>query len=137
MKTLFIIKPDAFERELDQKISSIIADNFNIVESGTVSFTCSDVASFYAHISDRPKVMKQLKDIMTSRPLSYLVAEGENVIARGRALIGATNPMEAEPHTIRGRFNEGTGVIARNLVHGSDGEESFNKEYGIIKRAKS
>lgn len=136
MKTLFILKPDAYERQLDREIKKILSVNFTIEETGSVQFTPESVAEFYSHLRDKPLVMQQLQEFMTQRPVEYFVASGEDAISRGRNLVGATNPLEAHPESIRGRFNDGSGNKTRNLIHASDSEESFEREYRIVKSLK-
>ncbi|MGC8720793.1 MAG: nucleoside-diphosphate kinase [Thermodesulforhabdaceae bacterium] len=128
-RTLSIIKPDAVSRGLMGKIMSRFeAEGITIVAAKMVKLTKEEAMAFYAVHKDKP-FYDSLTDFMSSGPIMVMVLEGQDVIRRNRAIMGATNPQQAEPGTIRAEF--GTDV-EKNAVHGSDSPETAVKEIAFF-----
>jgi nucleoside-diphosphate kinase len=124
-RTFSIIKPDATRRNLTGKINAIIENaGLRIVAQKRVHMTRAQAESFYAEHKERP-FFGELVDFMISEPVVVQVLEGENAIARYREVMGATNPANAEPGTIR---KEHAVSVGENSVHGSDGPDAAAKE---------
>lgn len=120
-KTLAIIKPDAVKKRVIGKIMSRIEDEgFSIHELRMRSLTKEDAEGFYAVHRDK-KFFSDLTDFMSSGPIVTMVLERENAIKHWRAVMGATNPAEADPGTIRRNYGFS---IERNATHGSDAPET-------------
>jgi nucleoside-diphosphate kinase len=128
-RTLSIIKPDATARNLTGKIIAKFEDGgLRIVAQKRVRWDEADAAAFYAVHRERP-FFKDLVAFMTSGPIVVQVLEGENAVARNREIMGATNPANAAPGTVRKEFAEN---IERNSVHGSDSVENAALEIGLV-----
>lgn len=120
-RTLSIIKPDAVAKNVIGEIISRFEKNgLKVVEAKMVQLTRADAEGFYAVHKERP-FFNDLVEFMISGPVFVQVLEGENAIAKNRELMGATNPKEAAPGTIRADFAES---IDANAVHGSDAPET-------------
>jgi nucleoside-diphosphate kinase len=120
-RTLSIIKPDAVARNVIGEIYSRFEKaGLRIVAARMLQLTREQAEGFYAVHRERP-FFRDLVDFMTSGPVMVQVLEGENAIARNREVMGATNPKEAAPGTIRADFAES---IDENAVHGSDAPET-------------
>ena len=120
-KTLAIIKPDAVARGLiGEVIKRLEKNGFQIVAMKLVQLTKNQAKGFYAVHEGKP-FFESLTDFMSSGPAVVMVLEGENVIARYRELMGATNYKEAAEGTIRKEFATD---IEKNVVHGSDAPET-------------
>ena len=120
-RTLSIIKPDAVKRGLIGEIVKRLEQNqLNIVAMKMIYMTKDQAQGFYAVHRERP-FFESLTDFMTSGPVVVMVLEGDNVIARYRELMGATNFEEAAEGTIRKEFATD---IEKNVVHGSDSPET-------------
>lgn len=139
-KTLSIIKPDAVE---NNNIGDIIArfekNNLKIVAAKMIHLNESQAQEFYAVHKERP-FFKDLVRFMVTGPVMVMVLEGENALLKNREIMGATNPKEAAPGTIRADFAK---TIDANAVHGSDSLENakieinfFFKPEEILKRTK-
>jgi nucleoside-diphosphate kinase len=116
-RTLSIIKPDATRRNLTGQINARLeAAGLRIVAQRRVRLTRHQAEAFYAVHKERP-FFDGLCAFMTSGPVVVQVLEGENAIEANREVMGATNPAQAEPGTIRKDFAES---IEANSVHGSD-----------------
>ena len=116
-RTFSIIKPDATRRNLTGKINAIIENaGLRIVAQKRVHMTRAQAENFYAVHKERP-FFGELVDFMISEPVVVQVLEGENAVARYREVMGATNPANAEPGTIR---KEHALSIGENSAHGSD-----------------
>ena len=127
-QTLSIIKPDAVAKNVIGKIYSRFEDNgLKIVQAKMAHLSKEDAEGFYAVHKERP-FFKDLVTFMTSGPVMIQVLEGDNAVLKNRELMGATNPQEAAPGTIRADFAES---IDANAVHGSDSLENakFEIEY--------
>jgi len=124
-RTFSIIKPDATQRNLTGKIISKFEDaGLRIVASKRIQMTREQAEGFYAVHKERP-FFGELVDSMTSGPVVVQVLEGEDAIAKNREVMGATNPENAEPGTIRKEFALSVG---ENSVHGSDAPETAAEE---------
>lgn len=124
-RTLSIIKPDAVAKNLIGQIySRFEAAGLRIVAAKMAHLDTAEAEGFYAVHRERP-FFKDLVKFMTSGPVMIQVLEGDDAIARNRELMGATNPQEAEPGTIRADFADS---IEANAVHGSDGPETARTE---------
>ena len=124
-RTLSIIKPDAVAKNvIGQIISRFENDGLKVVAAKMVQLTDDTAGGFYAEHKARP-FFKDLVSFMTSGPVVVQVLEGENAIARNRDLMGATNPAQAAPGTIRADFAKS---IDANAVHGSDSVASAQRE---------
>ena len=128
-RTLAIVKPDGVSRGIiGEVIKRLESNDFEIVAMKMVHLTKRQAEGFYAVHQGKP-FFESLTDFMSSGPAVVMILEGENIIARYRELMGATNPIEAPPGTIRGDFAT---VITENIVHGSDSVASGERELGIF-----
>ncbi len=128
-RTLSIIKPDATRRDLTGKILARYEEaGLRIVAQKRVRFTRDQAERFYAVHAERP-FYDDLCDSMISGPVVAQVLEGENAVAETRKIMGATNPADAAPGTIRAEFGES---IEANSVHGSDSRENAEVEIGFM-----
>ena len=124
-QTLSIIKPDAVERNLIDKIKKIFIDNkLNIKESKKIQISKDEAAEFYQVHQSKP-FFNDLCTYLSSGPIVVMILEGENSILTNRKLMGATNPKEAEENTIRKLYGIS---IDKNSVHGSDSVDNAKKE---------
>ena len=124
-RTLSIIKPDAVAKNVvGQILGRFEQAGLKIVACKMQHLTQEQAEGFYAEHIERP-FFKDLVAFMTSGPVSVQVLEGENAVMTNRDLMGATNPKEAAPGTIRADFAES---IDANAVHGSDAAASAARE---------
>ena len=124
-RTLSIIKPDAVAKNVIGKIYSRFEKaGLKIVKAKMQHLSQAEAEGFYAVHRERP-FFNDLVKFMTSGPVMIQVLEGENAIALNRDLMGATNPAEAAPGTIRADFAQS---IDANAVHGSDGPDTAKTE---------
>jgi len=124
-RTLSIIKPDAVAKNVIGQIIGRFEDaGLSVVGARMMQLTREQAEGFYAVHKERP-FFGELVSFMISGPVFVQVLEGEDAIAKNRDLMGATNPKEAEPGTIRGDFAES---IDANAVHGSDSPETARTE---------
>ena len=124
-RTFSIIKPDATRRNLTGKIIAKLEEGgLRVVASKRIHMTRDQAEGFYAVHKDRP-FFGELVEFMCSEPVVVQVLEGENAISKNREIMGATNPAEAAPGTIRAEFAES---IGENSVHGSDGPDTAAQE---------
>ena len=120
-RTLSIIKPDAVAKNVIGKIYSRFESNgLKVVAAKMAWLSPQEAGQFYAVHKERP-FFKDLVSFMISGPVMIQVLEGESAIAKNRELMGATNPKEAAPGTIRADFAES---IDANAVHGSDSPDT-------------
>ncbi len=128
-RTLSIIKPDAVSKN---HVGDILARfekaGLKIIAAKMKHLSRTDAEGFYAVHKERP-FFKDLVDFMISGPVVISVLEGEGAIAKNRDLMGATNPKEAAPGTIRADFAES---IDANAVHGSDGIDTAKTEIAFF-----
>ena len=116
-QTLSIIKPDAVERNLVDKIKNIFTkNNLNIKESKKIHITKDEASEFYKVHQSKP-FYNDLCTYLSSGPIVVMILEGKNAVLENRKLMGATNPKEAEENTIRKLYGIS---IDKNSVHGSD-----------------
>jgi nucleoside-diphosphate kinase len=128
-RTLVLAKPDAYSRRLSGEILARFERKGLVpVALRVLTMTRELAERHYAEHLDKP-FFGELVQFITSGPLVAMVLEGPAAIAAARQLIGATNPLEAAPGSIRGDLAIATG---ENLVHGSDGPESAAREIGIF-----
>ena len=124
-RTLSIIKPDATRRNLTGKINARLEDaGLRIVAQKRLWLTRKQAEGFYAVHRERP-FFNSLCEFMTSGPVVVQVLEGDNAVAKNREVMGATNPANAAPGTIRKDFAES---IEANSAHGSDSAENAKAE---------
>jgi nucleoside-diphosphate kinase len=127
-RTLSIIKPDATRRNITGAINAKIEGaGLRIIAQKRVKWSAQDAEKFYAVHKERP-FYRDLVTFMSSGPVVIQVLEGENAVSRYRDVMGATNPANAAPGTIRLEFAES---IEANSVHGSDSAENAEKEIAL------
>jgi nucleoside-diphosphate kinase len=127
-RTLILIKPDAVRRGLSGEILGRIEARGLVVRAGRLVTASRDLGErHYAEHREKP-FFAELVEFITSGPTWALVVEGEGAIATMRKTIGATNPADAEPGTIRGDLAMS---MPDNLVHGSDSPESASREVSL------
>lgn len=128
-RTFSIIKPDATRRNLTGKINAKFEDaGLRIIAQKRIHMTKAQAGQFYAVHAERP-FYDELCDFMASEPVVVQVLEGEDAIAKNRQVMGATNPADAAPGTIRAEFAESVG---ENSVHGSDAPETAAEEIAFF-----
>ncbi|MEK7823420.1 MAG: nucleoside-diphosphate kinase [Candidatus Eisenbacteria bacterium] len=128
-RTLFIIKPDAVERNLTGRILAHVEDKgFRLVEARFTRLTREQCQEFYAEHVGKP-FFGGLVDFMTSGPVMLTCLERENAVAYLREVIGATDPAQAAEGTIRKLYAESKG---RNSVHASDSPASAEREVKLF-----
>ena len=128
-ETLSIIKPDAVERKLEDKIKNIfIKNNFEIVKEKKVKLEKKDAEQFYKVHETKP-FYNDLCNYLSSGPVLVMILKKNNAILENRKIMGATNPKEAELGTIRKEFGIS---IDKNSVHGSDSKENAEKEINFF-----
>lgn len=128
-RTLSIIKPDAVAKNVIGDICSRFERaGLRIVAAKMLHLTPAQAGEFYAVHRERPFYAELVK-FMTSGPVMVLVLEGEDAIARNRELMGATNPQEAAPGTIRA---DHASTVDENAVHGSDAPETAAVEIAFF-----
>jgi nucleoside-diphosphate kinase len=124
-RTFSIIKPDATERNITGAVNAMIEGaGLRIVAQRRIRMTRREAETFYAVHRERP-FFGELVEFMTSGPVVVQVLEGENAVARYREIMGATNPENAAPGTIRKQFARSVG---ENTVHGSDSVDNARIE---------
>lgn len=124
-RTFSIIKPDAVAKNVIGEIYSRFEKNgLKIVAAKMIHLTQAQAEGFYAVHKERP-FFKDLVSFMISGPVIMQVLEGEDAIAKHRDIMGATNPKDAAPGTIRADF---ANSIDENAVHGSDGADTAKEE---------
>ena len=120
-RTFSIIKPDATRRNLTGAVTKMLEDaGLRVVASKRIHMTREQAEGFYGVHRERP-FFGELVDFMMSEPVVVQVLEGEDAVTRNRDIMGATNPADAAPGTIR---KELALSIGENTVHGSDSEEN-------------
>ena len=116
-QTLSIIKPDAVERNLTEDIKNIFEkNNLKVLNSKKIHISKEEAAEFYKVHQSKP-FYNDLCTYLASGPIFVMILEGEDSVALNRKLMGATNPKDAEPDTIRKLYGIS---IDKNSVHGSD-----------------
>ena len=128
-QTLSIIKPDATERNLENKIKSFFTEkDLKILKSKKVKITKEEAADFYKIHQTKP-FYESLCNYLSSGPIVVMVLEGEGAISKNRQIMGATDPLKAEEGTLRKMYGLS---IDKNSVHGSDSLESAKTEIGFF-----
>jgi nucleoside-diphosphate kinase len=128
-RTLILVKPDAFARGLTgEVIARFERKGLRIVALRHMQADRALAEQHYAEHSEKP-FFGDLVDFITGGPLVAMVLEGHQAIVAARQVIGATNPLEASPGSIRGDYAL---EVQTNLVHGSDGPESSAREIGLF-----
>lgn len=128
-RTLAIIKPDAIKKKVMGKIiDRILQAGFEITAARLVHLKQAEAETFYAVHRERP-FFRDLVTFMTSGPCLPMVVEHENAVTEFRKLIGATNPAEAAPGTIRKDFADN---VQNNAIHGSDSDTNAEKEIAFF-----
>ena len=120
-QTLSIIKPDAIERNLDNKIKSFFEKNdLKILKSKKVKISKEEASAFYKVHQTKP-FYNELCNYLSSGPIIVMILEGENAVSKNRQLMGATDPLKAEEGTLRKMYGIS---IDKNSVHGSASVEN-------------
>tara|TARA_B100000886_G_scaffold332084_1_gene284360 strand:+ start:4622 stop:5032 length:411 start_codon:yes stop_codon:yes gene_type:complete len=128
-RTLSIIKPDAVERNLVEKIKNIFSkNNFSILESKKLHITKDEAAEFYKVHQSKP-FYSDLCAYLSSGPIVVMILECKDAVVKNRKLMGATDPKKADENTIRKIFGIS---IDKNSVHGSDSLENAKKEINFF-----
>jgi nucleoside-diphosphate kinase len=128
-RTLILVKPDAFERNLTGEIiARFERKGLRLRALKLMTMTRELAEEHYAEHEGKP-FFEELVSFITSGPLVAMVLEGEAVVQAARQVIGATNPLEASPGSIRGDLAISVG---QNMVHGSDSPESGTREVGLF-----
>ena len=123
-----MIKPDGVQRNLiGDIVSRFEKKGFQLVGAKLMAVSEELAQEHYGEHKERP-FFGELVDFITSGPVFAMVWEGENVISTARTLVGATNPAESAPGTIRGDFGV---TVAKNIIHGSDSPESAEREINL------
>ncbi|MDP9405517.1 MAG: nucleoside-diphosphate kinase [Actinomycetota bacterium] len=128
-RTLILVKPDGVRRGLvGEVIARIERKSLAIERLELRTITRETAQRHYAEHTDKP-FFGELVDFITGGPLVAMVVAGPDAVRAMRGVMGATNPVEATPGSIRGDFAT---VIGENVVHGSDSPESARREIGIF-----
>ncbi len=129
MKTFFMIKPDGVQRNLiGEIISRVEAKGFKITKVKMMTITKELAEHHYAEHKDKP-FFNNLVSFITSGPIVAMQVEGENAVLQIRNLMGATNPSDSAPGSIRGDLAT---ELDKNVVHGSDSDESAERELSLF-----
>ena len=124
-QTLSIVKPDAVERNLENRIKFFFKEkNLKILKSKKVQITKEEAAEFYKVHQTKP-FYQNLCNYLSSGPIVVMVLEGEGAVFKNRQIMGATDPLKAEEGTLRKMYGLS---IDKNSVHGSDSAESAKTE---------
>jgi nucleoside-diphosphate kinase len=128
-RTLILVKPDAFERGLTGEIiARFERKGLRIVALAHMTMSADMAEQHYAEHEGK-SFFGELVEFITSGPLVAMVLEGDQAVAAARQVIGATNPIEAAPGSIRGDFAI---AVGQNMVHGSDSPESAQREAALF-----
>jgi nucleoside-diphosphate kinase len=129
MKTFFMIKPDGVKRNLIGEVISRLEDKgFEITKIKMMMISQSLAEEHYGEHKDKP-FFEDLVKFITSGPVVAMQVEGENVVAQVRNLMGATNPSDATPGSLRGDLAT---ELDKNVVHGSDSDASADRELNLF-----
>ena len=124
-QTLSIIKPDAVQRNLENKIGSFFEkNNLKILKSKKIKITKEEAEEFYKVHQTKP-FYKDLCVYLSSGPIVVMILEGEDAVSQNRKLMGATDPLKAEEGSLRKMYGIS---IDKNSVHGSDSLENSKNE---------
>jgi len=128
-RTLILVKPDAFERNLSGEIiARFERKGLRLAALKQMTMTTELAEQHYAEHAGKP-FFGELTSFITSGPLVAMVLEGDRAIEAARQVIGATDPLKASPGSIRGDFAI---EVGQNMVHGSDAPESAAREVGLF-----
>lgn len=128
-RTLILIKPDAFARNLSGEIiARFERKGLRLVAMNLITMSRELAAQHYAEHEGKG-FYEELVTFITSGPLVAMVLDGEDAVKAARQVIGATNPLEATTGSIRGDFAI---EVGQNMVHGSDSPESATREVGLF-----
>ncbi len=128
-RTLILVKPDAFARGLTGEIiARFERKGLKIVALKYMTLDEATAKQHYAEHDGKP-FFGELVEFITSGPIVAMVLEGEQAVAAARQVIGATNPVEAAPGSIRGDYAI---AVGQNMVHGSDSPESAEREAALF-----
>ena len=128
-RTLSIIKPDATKRSITGKINAIIEEvGLSIIAQKRITLSEAQAQEFYGVHKEKP-FFRDLVNFITSGPVVVQVLEAENAIALYRKTMGATNPVDSPPGTIRGDFAIDLG---RNIIHGSANDKDAKREVDLF-----
>ena len=128
-RTLSIIKPDAVERNLDEKIKSFFEkNNLKILKSKKVKISKEEATEFYKVHQTKP-FYNELCNYLSSGPIVVMILEGDDAITKNRQLMGATDPLKAETGTLSKMYGIS---IDKNSVHGSDSLENSKIEINFF-----
>jgi nucleoside-diphosphate kinase len=129
MKTFFMIKPDGVQRNLiGEVISRVEKKGFEITKIKMMMITQALAEEHYGEHKEKP-FFNDLVEFITSGPVVAMQVEGENVVVQIRNLMGATNPSDATPGSIRGDLAT---ELDKNVVHGSDSDASAERELSLF-----
>ena len=129
MKTFFMIKPDGVQRNLiGQIISRVEVKGFKITKIKMMTISKKLAEEHYGEHKDKP-FFNDLVSFITSGPVVAMQVEGEDVVLQIRNIMGATNPNESTPGSIRGDLAT---ELDKNVVHGSDSDESAERELSLF-----
>ena len=124
-QTLSIVKPDAVERNLTEKIKKVfIENNLKIVQEKKIQISKEEAAEFYKVHQTKP-FYERLCSYLSSGPITVMILEGEDAVKTNRRIMGATDPKNADEGTIRKQYGLS---IDKNSIHGSDSIENAKKE---------
>jgi len=124
-QTLSIIKPDAVERNLENKIKSFFMENnLKVLKSKKIKISKDEASEFYKVHQTKP-FYEALCTYLSSGPIIVMILEGENAVLKNREIMGATDPLKAEEGTLRKMYGIS---IDKNSVHGSDSVENAKTE---------
>ncbi len=129
MKTFFMVKPDGVKRNIvGQVIDRVEQEGFKISKMKMMTISNELAEEHYGEHKDKP-FFEDLVSFITSGPVVAMEVEGEDVVSEVRRIMGATNPSDADPGTIRADFAT---KLEENVVHGSDSKESAERELGLF-----
>ena len=129
MKTFFMVKPDGVKRNIvGQVINRVEQEGFTISKMKMMNISTELAEEHYGEHKDKPFFL-DLVSFITSGPVVAMQGEGEDVVSEGRRIMGATNPSDADAGTIRADFAT---KLEENVVHGSDSEESAERELSLF-----
>lgn len=128
-KTFIMVKPDGVQRGLiGEVVSRFEKKGFTLAGAKLMQISTELAENHYGEHKERP-FFGELVEFITSGPVFAMVWEGEGIISTSRNMIGATNPAEATPGSIRGDYAV---TVGKNMIHGSDSLESAEREIGLF-----
>ncbi len=128
-QTFLMVKPDGVQRNLIGEIVGRLENKgYQLVGAKLMTIPTELAEQHYGEHKERP-FFGELVEFITSGPVFAMVWEGENVISTSRLMMGATNPKESAPGTVRGDFAV---TVGKNIIHGSDSLESAEREIGLF-----